>query len=139
MNGGTARATVYAVPALVAALVAGGAAGYALGRQSLMKRPGPSLLEGGSRMSLLGVTHAAITDSLELSSTQRALVDSLLDDAERRAQSAVDTLIAGVRASTSELKDRVRAVLDERQQARFESLLRSTTPLLPRTPVPPRP
>jgi hypothetical protein len=129
------RASVLATVALAAAVLAGGLAGYALGRRSLMKHAGPA---SGSAMTMLGVTRAMLLDSLGLTPGQRILIDSLLDDAGRRADSAVERLVTDVRGFTGLARERIRSALDERQRGRFDSLLAATAPLLPRTPVPPR-
>jgi hypothetical protein len=136
VTAGTSRApTIYAALALIAAIVIGSAVGYALGRRSLMKRAAP----GGRsvpEMTLLGVSRSALADSLGLSPAQRATVDSLLEQARRTADSMVGRMITDVRAATGQVRRQVRAVLNDGQRLRFDSLLNSATPLLPRTPVP---
>jgi len=132
----SARATWLAGLALLSALVAGGALGYRMGRQSLMKRPGPPGSE--SPITMLGVTRASLTDSLRLTPTQRPLVESLLDRAELDAQAAVDTLIGSVKASTDRIRQQIRDLLDDQQRVRFDSTVSGSLPVLPRTPFPPR-
>jgi hypothetical protein len=128
----------YAALALAATLLAGAAAGFMVGRsageRAASHRKQPILTD----MTLLGLSRGELLDSLQLTAAQRVLVDSLLEDAARRAEAAVDTLMTGVRAITGTARAHVRSVLDERQRARFDALLSRIPPLRMRTPVPPR-
>ncbi len=126
------RAGGYATVALVGALLLGGALGYTLGRGT----QGPERMK--QPMTMLGLSRTALLDSLEATPAQRAAIDSLLDRARGRADSAVDRMMTDVRAATREARDAVRALLDEPQRRRFDSLLAGTREMLPRSPVPPR-
>lgn len=128
---GPSRAGLYAAIALAAALLVGGAAGYALARHGDARRTLP-------RMTLLGVTRETLLDSLGLAPAQRALIDSIVEDAARRAGSAIDSMMTEVRAATQAAQRDVRAALDDRQRARFDSIMRTAQPLRPRSPLPPR-
>lgn len=134
----TATCNLYAALALAGTLVVGAAAGFAVGRgvgePAASHRKQPVLTD----MTLLGLSRGALLDSLQLTTSQRVLVDSLLDGAARHAEAAVDTLMIGVRAITGSARAQVRSVLDERQQARFDTLMSRIPPLRMRTPVPPR-
>jgi hypothetical protein len=115
----------------VAALLVGGAAGFALGRRTVPRAPAPN-------MTLLGVSRATLLDSLGLTPAQRVRIDSLLEDARSRADLAVDRLVSDVRALTLETRNQVRSLLDDRQRVQLDSILDAASPVLPRTPVPPR-
>ncbi len=134
----TSTGNLYAALALAATLLVGAAAGFMVGRgvgeRAASHRKQPVLTD----MTLLGLSRGALLDSLQLSASQRGLVDSLLEDAARRAEAAVDTLMTGVRAITGNTRTQVRSVLDERQRARFDTLMSRIPPLRMRTPVPPR-
>lgn len=130
---GSARAAWYAAIALVAVAWIGGVAGYAIGR-----RPGPLAQKRPNLdVSLLG-SRSALSDSLGLTAAQRAAVDSLLDHAQQEADSTVDRMMIDVRAVTAKARRGVRALLDARQQVRFDSLMAATPPMRPRSPLPPR-
>ena len=135
---GTTRATLYAGAALVAAIILGGAGGFALGRGSISERSASYLKQPDPEMTLLGPSRTALIDTLDLTPAQRVRVDSLLDDARQRAEGAVDRLMTDVRSVTSEARRQVREVLDDGQRARFDSLMSVASPVLPRTPLPPR-
>jgi hypothetical protein len=128
---GPARANLYAALALIAVMVIGGAAGYALGRRSPRMRP-------GADMTLLGISRSMLLDSLRLSPTQRIRINGLLDDAARRADSAVGQLMTDLRAVTDQTRQQVQAALDGPQKARFDSIMSAARPVRMRTPVPPR-
>lgn len=135
---GSSTGNLYAVLALAATLLVGVAAGFMVGRgmgeRAASHRKQPVL----SDMTLLGLSRSALLDSLRLTASQRVLVDSLLEAAARRAEAVVDTLMTGVRAITGDARRQVRAALDERQRARFDSLLSRIPPMRMRSPVPPR-
>lgn len=135
---GSTTGNLYAALALAATLLVGAAAGFMVGREvgerDASHRKQPLLTD----MTLLGLSRSALLDSLQLTASQRVLVDSLLDVAARRAEAAVDTLMTDVRAVTGDARRQVRAALDERQRARFDTLLSRIPPLRVRTPVPPR-
>lgn len=126
----TPRAGLYAALALVAAVLVGGTLGYEIGSRPRPMRP--------KQAALLGVSRAALLDSLRLSPTQRARVDSILDASEAGADSSIKRMMETVRGLTQEAKTRVRATLDPVQRERFDSLLAHSVPTLPRSPLPPR-
>lgn len=134
----TSTSNLYAALALTGTLLVGAAAGFAVGRgvgqRDAAHRKQPLLTD----MTLLGLSRGALLDSLQLTASQRVLVDSLLDVAARRAEAAVDTLMTRVRAITGDARLQVRSVLDDRQRARFDTLLGRIPPMRMRTPVPPR-
>lgn len=115
---------------LLSALVIGAIGGYAIGT-----RPGPQRLK---QMSLLGISRATLLDSLGLRPDQRARIDSILDGAEQRAEGSIDRMMTEFRATTEDARTAVRAEFDPGQRERFDSLLGSALPLLPRSPLPER-
>jgi hypothetical protein len=136
MNAPT-KATLYAVLALVAALLIGVAAGY-----GLFHRDDPRMRSGMKQsafeMTMLGISRGWLLDSLGLNPSQRAVVDSLLNGAATYAETSVERMMTSVRARTDSTRDQVRAVLNDQQRVRFDSLLRAAPPVRMRTPVPPR-
>lgn len=128
----------YAGLALAAALVTGGALGFALGRAAGKRSALPRKTEVLSDVTLLGLSRQALLDSLTPTPAQRAIIDSLIDDAARRAEAGVERLVTDVRALTAQARRQVRAALEPPQQEKFDSLLSGIPQLLPRTPVPPR-
>lgn len=123
------RASVFASVALLGALLAGGAAGYALGR-----RPGPMKMK---EMTMFGLSRTMLLDSLAATPAQRVRIDSVLDIVRVQADSAVSTMMEVVRTASRDARARVRELLDEPQRARFDSLLARAPGMLPRSPVPP--
>ncbi len=115
--------------ALIAALLAGGAAGYAVGA-----RP-PR--EHFKEMTMLGLSRSALLDSIAATPAQRARIDSLLDLARAHADSAVNRMMRDVREATGAARAQVRALLTPEQRTRFEALLEGTSEMLPRSPMPP--
>lgn len=134
-NPGT-RAAWYAAAALIGAVLFGAAIGFGLGRDAGGDRTRSRLKQSSPEMTLLGPTRSTLLDTLELTSAQRTRIDSLLEQSRTRADSAVNHLMDEVRELTAETRRQVRAVLDQRQQARFDSLMQTATPTLPRTPLP---
>lgn len=130
--------TLYAALALAATLLVGAAAGFMVGRGVGERAAAHRKQAVVTDMTLLGLSRAALLDTLQLTASQRVLVDSLLDGAARHAEAVVDTLMTGVRAITGEARLQVRSVLDDRQRARFDTLLSRIPPMRMRTPVPPR-
>jgi hypothetical protein len=124
------RAKFYAVLALAAAVLIGGAGGFEAGRASMRNMR-------GANVTLLGVSRATLLDSLGATRSQRASIDKLLDDAARRAETTVGTLMSEVRTITRTTRQQVRSLLDERQQARFDSILAGVPEPRLRSPVPP--
>lgn len=132
------KANLYAALALVAALLVGVAAGYALFRESPSGRMRSGMKQSAFEMTMLGVSRGWLLDSLGLNSSQRVVVDSLLNHAATYAETAVERMMTDVRARTDSTRDQVRSVLDDRQRVRFDSLLNAAPPVRMRTPVPPR-
>lgn len=131
VRSGGGRAGLLAALALAAAVIAGGAAGYALGRR------GPPPRGAGPDVTLLGLSRDSVLDSLRLAPAQRAAIDSLLDDASQRTVNTVRGMMADIRDVTGEARRRMRAVLDDTQRARFDSILAAAAPIRMRTPMPP--
>jgi Spy/CpxP family protein refolding chaperone len=131
-SGAPRRAGLYAALALLAAMLLGGAAGFALGRWREAR--GPRI----PAITLLGPSRAELLDSLDLTPDQRAQIERLLDDAQARANTSVDAMLGEVRRVTDETRREVRGVLDDRQRVRFDSLIATARPVRPRAPVPPR-
>jgi hypothetical protein len=130
MSDSTRRAGLLAALALIGALCAGGVLGYALGSRPRPMRP--------KQMALLGVSRAALLDSLRLDPGQRARVDSILDGSEARAERSIQRMMAEVRDLTREARDGIADGMDPATRARFDSLLASAFPVQPRSPLPPR-
>jgi hypothetical protein len=131
-NRGATRAGFYATVALAGALLVGAALGFAAGRWEATRA------RGTPAVTMLGVSRAVLLDSLGLTPDQRVQVEQRLDDALRRSNTLVDGMLAEVRTVTEETRREVRALLDDGQRARFDSILATARPLRPRTPVPPR-
>ncbi len=127
------RAAGLAVLTLLAVALIGGAAGYALGRRP---RP-PASKRIDPEMTLLG-DRSSLLDPLALSPPQRAEIDSLLDAARGRADSAVNRMVTEVRELSTTTRLAVRARLEPVQQIRFDSLVAVTPATSPRSPLPPR-
>lgn len=134
---GTVKANVYAGLALIAAVLIGVAAGYALFRGPDSGRMRSGMKQSAFDMTMLGVSRGWLLDSLDLTPSQRVVVDSLLTHAATYAESAVERMMTDVRARTDSTRDRVRLVLDDGQRVRFDSLLNAAPPVRMRTPVPP--
>lgn len=135
---GPMKASLYAAVALVAAVLIGVAAGYVLFHREDGTRMRSGMKTSAFEMTMLGISRGWLLDSLGLTAAQRPVVDSLLNDAATYAESSVERMMTSVRARTDSTRDRVRAVLDDQQRVRFDSLLNSAPPLRMRTPVPPR-
>ncbi len=132
-GGAAPKAAWSAALALLFAVVIGAAIGFALGR-----RPLPGHFKApDADMSLIG-SRAHLLDSLGLDPARRATIDGILDDAQRRADSVVSRMVGEVRDVAADARRRVRELLDARQQARFDSLLTSSSEMIPRSPLPPR-
>ena len=135
---GPGRASLYAALTLTAAVLIGVAAGYALFHRENPERMRSGTKQSAFEMTMLGVSRSWLLDSLGLTPGQRTVVDSLLNDAATYAETAVERMMTSVRARTDSTRDRVRAVLNEQQKTRFDSLLSTAPPVRMRTPVPPR-
>ena len=101
-----------AIAFLLGAVIVGGALGFTADRMMLrnrIERPGPG------RVSL--------ADRLQLDVTQRARMDSILDDRHRRWQ----TVMAPVQPALDSIKQRareeIRLILNPTQRAEFEKVL----------------
>ena len=123
------RAGGFAALALVAALLTGGVAGYALGNRPHRQRM--------KEMTMLGLSRSALLDSLRATPEQRTRIDSILDLARARSDSAVEGMVTIVRGATGQARDQVRALLTPEQRTRFDSMLTTTPETLPRSPMPP--
>ena len=135
---GSSKATLYAALALIAAVLIGVAAGYGLFHREDAQRMRSGMKQSAFEMTMLGISRGWLLDSLGLNPSQRSVVDSLLNGAATYAESSVERMMTSVRARTDSTRDQVRAVLDEQQRVRFDSLLNAAPPVRMRTPVPPR-
>ena len=135
---GPTRTGLYAAAALAAAVLIGVAAGYALFHRDTSQRMRSGMKQSAFEMTMLGISRGWLLDSLGLSPSQRAVVDSLLNGAATYAETSVERMMTSVRARTDSTRDQVRAVLNEQQKVRFDSLLNTAPPVRMRTPVPPR-
>ena len=101
-----------AIAFLLGAVVVGGALGFTADRVYLRDRI--SRPEGG---------RPSLADRLQLDATQRARLDSLLDDRHRR----MDLVMAPVRPTLDSIKahtrDEIRLILNPTQRAEFEKVL----------------
>ena len=101
-----------AIAFLLGAVVVGGALGFTADRMMLRDRI--SRPEGG---------RPSLADRLQLDATQRARLDSLLDDRHRR----MDLVMAAVRPTLDSIKkesrDEIRLILNPTQRAEFENVL----------------
>ena len=101
-----------AIAFLLGAVVVGGALGFTADRMYLRDRI--SRPEGG---------RPSLADRLQLDATQRARLDSLLDDRHRR----MDLVMAPVRPTLDSIKahtrDEIRLILNPTQRAEFEKVL----------------
>ena len=101
-----------AIAFLLGAVVVGGALGFTADRVYLRDRI--SRPEGG---------RPSLADRLQLDSTQRGRLDSLLDDRHRR----MDLVMAPVRPTLDSIKERtrdeIRLILNPTQRAEFEKVL----------------
>jgi hypothetical protein len=132
------KASLYAALALTAAVLIGVAAGFVLFHRDDARQMRSGMKQSAFEMTMLGVSRGWLLDSLGLSAGQRTVVDSLLNSAAAFAESSVERMMTGVRARTDSTRDQVRAVLNDQQRVRFDSLLNAAPPVRMRTPVPPR-
>lgn len=130
-NASGGRASFYATLALIAAMLMGGAAGYALGRRSPARNP------GGPDVSLLGLSRDALLDSLGVNDQQREEIEQLLSSTNRRVETKVLQMMGEVRGMTDSTRQEVRGLLTQEQRTRFDSLLAAAAPVRMRTPLPP--
>jgi hypothetical protein len=135
---GPTRAGLYAALALATAVLIGIAGGYALFHGDSPQRTRSGMKQSAFEMTMLGISRGWLLDSLGLSASQRTVVDSLLNGAATYAEASVERMMTSVRARTDSTRDQVRAVLNEQQRVRFDSLLNAAPPVRMRTPVPPR-
>ncbi len=101
-----------AIAFLLGAVVVGGALGFTADRVMLRERI--SRPEGG---------RPSLADRLQLDATQRARLDSIIDDRQRRW----DLVMAPVRPTLDSIKararDEIRLILNPTQLAEFEKVL----------------
>ena len=101
-----------AIAFLLGAVLVGGALGFTADR--VMLRDRISRPEGG---------RPSLADRLQLDATQRARLDSILDDRHRR----MDLVMATVRPTLDSIKmlsrDEIRLMLNQTQRAEFEKVL----------------
>jgi hypothetical protein len=101
-----------AIAFLLGAVIVGGALGFTADR--VMLRDRISRPEGG---------RPSLADRLQLDATQRARLDSIIDDRHRR----MDLVVAPVRPTLDSIKqrarDEIRLILNPTQLAEFEKVL----------------
>lgn len=124
------RATLYAGIALLAVALAGFGIGYAVGRNV---RP-----KGFEKVTLLGVSRSLLLDSLNLTTQQHRVVDSVLKVSETRATTSIERMMQSVKSTTRDAREGVRNVLDNNQRAKLDSILSRVPELKPRSPMPPK-
>lgn len=111
------RTNGYAVAFFIAALLAGAAIGAAADRAILRER---MQREWGDARAM----RARLADDLGMDASQRAQLDSILDDRNRR----VDSLMAPVRPQLDSLgaaaRQRIRQLLTPEQQATYDQIQR---------------
>lgn len=111
------RTNGYAVAFFVAALLAGAAIGAAADRAILRER---MQREWGDARAM----RARLADDLGMDASQRARLDSILDDRNRQ----VDSLMAPVRPQLDSLgaaaRQRIRQLLTPEQQATYDQMQR---------------
>jgi gas vesicle protein len=107
------RSKQYALLFLLGALLAGGVMGFTAALTFASDRPTPNGQDFRRRFA----------EDLDLSESQRAAVDEILDERNRQLQ----TVLAPVRPQMDSIKNharqQIRQLLDERQRARFEAYL----------------
>ena len=135
---GSAKASLYAALSLTAAVLLGVAAGYVLFHRDEGPKMRSGMKQSAFEMTMLGISRGWLLDSLGLTAPQRITVDSLLNGAATYAESSVERMMTSVRARTDSTRDQVRAILNDQQRVRFDSLLNAAPPMRMRTPVPPK-
>ena len=101
-----------AIAFLLGAVVVGGALGFTADRMMLRDRI--SRPEGG---------RPSLADRLQLDATQRARLDSLLDDRHRRMNLVMATVRPTLDSIKAESRDEIRLILNPTQLAEFEKVL----------------
>jgi hypothetical protein len=128
------RAAVLSALALLGALATGVAIGVMVARPS--NRPG-ELRMRTANPAVLFLSRSELVDSLHLSPSQRAAVDSALDAGERRLDSTMARMRDSVEIVTRQTRATIRDLLDERQRHLFDSTLANVQPVRARAPLPP--
>ena len=101
-----------AIAFLLGAVVVGGAQGFTADR--VMLRDRISRPEGG---------RPSLADRLQLDATQRARLDSLLDDRHRRMALVMATVRPTLDSIKAGSRDEIRLILNPTQRAEFEKVL----------------
>lgn len=101
-----------AIAFLLGAVVVGGALGFTADR--VMLRDRISRPEGG---------RPSLADRLQLDATQRARLDSLLDDRHRRMNLVMATVRPTLDSIKAESRNEIRLILNPTQLAEFEKVL----------------
>ena len=101
-----------AIAFLLGAVLVGGALGFTADR--LMLRDRISRPEGG---------RPSLADRLQLDATQRARLDSLLDDRHRRMNLVMATVRPTLDSIKAGSRDEIRLILNPTQLAEFEKVL----------------
>jgi hypothetical protein len=101
-----------AIAFLLGAVLVGGALGFTADRMMLRDRI--SRPEGG---------RPSLADRLQLDATQRARLDSLLDDRHRRMNLVMATVRPTLDSIKAESRNEIRLILNPTQLAEFEKVL----------------
>ena len=101
-----------AIAFLLGAVLVGGALGFTADRMMLRDRI--SRPEGG---------RPSLADRLQLDATQRARLDSLLDDRHRRMNLVMATVRPTLDSIRAGSRDEIRLILNPTQRAEFEKVL----------------
>jgi Spy/CpxP family protein refolding chaperone len=103
-----------ALALLAAALVAGGALGYAAGRYTAAREGAP-----GER----GSTRRYLTERLDLTPAQAASVDTILDARRKEMTRLITPVQPQLDSARNAARQRIMAILTPEQQRRFQELL----------------
>jgi hypothetical protein len=105
-----------AVTFLLGAVLVGGALGFTADRVMIRDR----LCATSSNSGSLRLT---LADRLQLDATQRARLDSILDERHRRYELVMSTVRDQLDSVKMRARDQIRLVLTEEQRQEFEKLL----------------
>ncbi len=118
---------------LTAVAVAGFGLGMVVDRWRAQRQAPPAMTWVQSRGSAEGDIQSLpgplLFEELELTPTQQASVDSILDHAQARLDSSMVPLLGQIKVTVADAHTAVRALLTEEQLARFDSVL-ATLPIL---------
>lgn len=124
----TSRPRLIGIVLLVATFVAGGFSGAALERRANSKPPAPEpqvKAQPAERATGGGRAHghqSSIIDQLDLTATQRATIDSILQDGREKLNAFWKETGPGYHSLVDSTRARVRAVMTPEQQVRYDEL-----------------